>query len=175
MPRLPELFNREDLPEDKRWVHDYLIKTRGKISNGYAPSLHAPEFVGRISQLGTYIRFESSLPEPVYELLALTASAECENPYEADNHALLTAKLGMSPETIEAAYRKKPLDGVNETDALYIRCAREMMREHRLSDANFNDARRRLGDRGVVDLIATIGYYAMLACVHNGMQVRGPA
>jgi 4-carboxymuconolactone decarboxylase len=175
LPRLPEIFNRDEMPEDKRWVHDYLIKTRGKISNGYAPYLHAPEFVSRISQLGTYIRFESSLPEEVYELVALTVSAECENPYEADNHALLTAKLGMAQTTVDAAYRKTDLKAVNETDELYIRCGREMMREHKLSDASFEAARQRLGDRGVIDLIATIGYYAMLACVHNGMQVRGPA
>ncbi len=175
MPRLPELFNREDLPEDKRWVHDYLIKTRGKISNGYAPCLHAPEYVARISQLGTYIRFESSLPQNAYELLALTVSAECNNPYEADNHALITAQMGIPRSTIDAAYNKTELTGISENDQLYIRCARELMREHRLTDESFATARKRLGDRGVVDLIGTIGYYAMLACLHNGMQVRGPA
>ena len=175
MPRLPEIFNRDDLPEDKRWVHDYLIKTRGKISNGYAPCLHSPEYVARISQLGTYIRFESSLPQDAYELLALTVSAECDNPYEADNHALITAKMGIARSTIDAVYNKSELRDVSENDELYIRCAREMMREHRLTEASFEAARKRLGDRGVVDLIGTIGYYAMLACLHNGMQVRGPA
>jgi 4-carboxymuconolactone decarboxylase len=175
MPRLPEIFKREELPEDKQWVHDYLIKTRGKISNGYAPYLQRPEFVARIAQLGTYIRFESSLPQDAYELLALTASSECDNPYEADNHALITAKMGIPQSTVDAARNKTALKEVSENDELYIRCAREMMREHRLSDASFEAARKRLGDNGVVDLIATIGYYAMLACVHNGMQVRGPA
>ena len=175
MPRLPEIFKREELPEDKRWIHDYLIKTRGKISNGYAPYLHAPDYVERISQLGTYIRFESSLPQDAYEILALTVSAECDNPYEADNHALITAQIGIARSTLDAAYNKTELRDVGENDELYIRCAREMMREHRLSDASFEAARKRLGDRGVIDVIATIGYYAMLACVHNGMQVRGPA
>ena len=175
MQRLPEIFERDELPEDKRWIHDYLIKTRGKVSNGYAPYLHAPEYVARISQLGTYIRFESSLPQDAYELVALTVSAECDNPYEADNHALIAAQIGVARPSIAAAYNKAGLEGVSDNDALYIRCGREMMREHRLSDASFEAARKRLGDRGVIDLIGTIGYYAMLACVHNGMQVRGPA
>jgi len=175
MPRLPEIFNRDELPDDKQWVHDYLIQTRKKISNGFAPYLHCPEYVARIAQLGTYIRYESSLPQDAYELLALTASAECDNPYEADNHALITAKMGIPRPTIDAARKKTAIEGASEDHELYIRCAREMMREHRLSDASFEAARKRLGDRGVIELIGTIGYYAMLACLHNGMQVRGPA
>lgn len=175
MPRLPEIFNRDELPEGGRWVHDYLMQTRKKISNGYAPFLHCPEYVARVSQLGTYIRYESSLPREAYELLALTTSVERDNPYEAENHARYTAEMGIERATIDAVCSKGGLEGVDENHALYIRCAREMMREHRLSDASFDAARRRLGDRGVIDLIGTIGYYAMLACLHNGMQVRGPA
>ncbi len=175
MPRLPEIFERDQLPEDKRWVHDYLIETRKKVSNGYAPYMNAPEYVAAIAHLGTYIRFGSSLPQEVYELLALTASAECDNPYEADNHALITTGMGIAKSTIDAICKKAALDGVSEEHALLIRCARELIREHRLSDAAFDAARKRLGERGVCELIGTIGYYSMLACVHNGMQVRGPA
>jgi 4-carboxymuconolactone decarboxylase len=175
MPRLPELFNKEDLSQDEQWVHDYLIKTRGKVSNGYAPYMNNPVYVARIAQLGTYIRYESSLPQEAYELLALTTSAERNNPYEADNHALITAKIGIPQSTVDAAYKKTDLKGASEDHALYIHCAREMIRECRLSDESFEAARKKLGDRGVIDLIATIGYYNMLSCVHNGMQVRGPA
>src|SRR4051794_34910356 len=42
MPRLPELFEKEQLPAGQQDVYDYLIKARGKISNGYAPLLHCP-------------------------------------------------------------------------------------------------------------------------------------
>lgn len=175
MPRLPEIFKREELPEDKRWVHDYLIEKRGKISNGYAPYLNAPEYVVKVAQLGTYIRFESSLPQRAYELLAFVTSAERDNPYEGDLHQGNSAKLGVAPALIEAVCAKAELKDQTSEDALYVRCAREMMRENRLSDESFEEVRRRHGDRGVIDLIGTIGFYAMLACVHNGMQVRGPA
>lgn len=175
MPRLPEIFNRDDLPEDGRWVHDYLMKTRKKISNGYAPYLRCPEYVARVAQLGTYIRYESSLPQDAYELLALTTSVERDNPYEGEHHARMAAEMGIDRATIEAVRGKAGIQDAQADHALYIRCAREMMREHKLSDASFEAARKQLGDRGVIDLIGTIGYYAMLACLHNGMQVRGPA
>jgi 4-carboxymuconolactone decarboxylase len=175
MPRLTELFKREELPEDKRWVHDYLIETRGKVSNGYAPYLHNPDYVSAISHLGSYIRYGSTLPQEVYEILSLTVSAELDNPYEADNHALITAKMGLPQAMIDSIRSKQALTEATEDQTLWVRCAREMVREHRLSDESFEAARQRLGARGVIDLIGTIGYYSMLMCVHNGMQVRGPA
>ena len=51
-----------------------------------------------------------------------------------------------------------------------MRCARELTRSHELSDEAFEQARQRFGDSGVVELIATIGYYSMLAYVHNGLR-----
>ena len=55
-----------------------------------------------------------------------------------------------------------------------INLARELTRNHKLSDASFEAARKRLGDAGVVDLIATVGYYAMLAVVHVALDIPAP-
>jgi hypothetical protein len=52
-----------------------------------------------------------------------------------------------------------------------VRCARELVRQHQLSEEAFAQARQAFGDEGVVQLIGTVGYYAMLAFVHNGLLV----
>lgn len=172
MPRLPELFERDQLPEDKRDVYDYLVKARGAISNGYAQLLHSPDFVGRASHLGTYIRFESTLAPKMVELLAFATSAELDNPYEQGIHAKNAAKLGVAPSIIEAVNTKADLPDGPAEDIVPVRCARELVRTHKLSDAAFDAAHRALGNKGVVELIGTIGYYAMLAYAHNAVQVR---
>ena len=172
MPRLPEILKRDQLPEDKREVYDYLMKARGKISNGYAPMLHSPELVGRMSHLGTFIRFESSLPKKTLELLAFTTAAELDDRYEQANHALAASKLGVSQSVIDAVNNKIDLNGASDEEAMPVRCARELTREHQLSDSSFAAARKLLGDQGVVELIGTISFYAMLAYAHNAMQVR---
>lgn len=174
MPRLPELFERDQLPEDKREIHDYLVKSRGRVTNGYAPLLHCPEFVGRTAHLGTYIRFESSLPKKMIELLAFTTSAELDNRYEQGIHAQEAAKLGVSRAIIDAVNGKTDLASAADEDMLPVKCARELMRTHQLSDASFAAARQAFGDKGVVELIGTIGYYAMLAYAHNAIRVRLP-
>lgn len=173
MPRLPEIFERDQLPEDKREVYDYLVKARGRVSNGYAQLLHCPELVGRTAHLGTYIRFESSLDPTTIELLAFTTSAELDNPYERDIHAQNAAELGVSRATIDAVQAKAELaPGTDDTESMLVRCVRELIRTHQLSDTTFSAAHRALGNQRVVELIGTIGYYAMLAYAHNAVQVR---
>jgi len=172
MPRLPELFERDQLPEDKREVHDYLMKARGRITNGYAPLLHCPDFVGRASHLGTYLRFESSLPPKTIELLAFATSAELDNPYESGIHAQNAGKLGVAQALIDAVNAKSDLPEQWPEDALPVRCVRELIRTHQITDATFDAAHAALGHKRMVELIGTIGYYAMLAYAHNAVQVR---
>lgn len=175
MPRLPEIFERDALPENQREVHDYLVKTRGAVSNGFAPFLHSPELVSRIAHLGTYIRFESTLPAKTRELLALTASSDLDNAYERTIHRRDALAQGASQSVVDAVANKEDLQDVPDDETLPVRCARELIRDHGLSDETFAAAQKEFGNQGVVELIGTISYYAMLAYNHNAMQVTLPS
>jgi len=45
------------------------------------------------------------------------------------------------------------------------------LRTHRVSETTFQALYARLGERGLVELTATIGYYAMLACTLNALDL----
>jgi 4-carboxymuconolactone decarboxylase len=175
MPRLPQLKDKDQLPEAHREVHDYLVKTRGRVSNGFSVLLNSPDLAGRIAHTGSYIRFESTLPDDLRELAALTASTEIGNAYERGIHTQDCAKLGIDSTLVEAVVGGKPVDGFPPQLTLSIRAGRELLRDHRLSQATFEEARQRLGDQGVVDLVANIGYYTMLGCLHVGLGVSDDA
>src|SRR5690348_7780399 len=102
MARLPEIKERERLPEAHREVHDYLVKTRGAVSGGFAVLLNSPDVAGRIAHVGSYIRFENTLPARVRELAALTASTEMGNSYEQSIHTRDVTNLGVPEATIAA-------------------------------------------------------------------------
>jgi 4-carboxymuconolactone decarboxylase len=72
---------------------------------------------------------------------------------------------------VQAILDRAPASGEDEDDRIAIAIAREMARGHQLSQATFDVARKRLGDAGVVDLIATVGYFAMLAVTHKALEV----
>ena len=48
---------------------------------------------------------------------------------------------------------------------------REILEFHRVSERTFQALYGRFGERGFVELVATIGYYAMLACTLNTFDV----
>jgi len=39
-------------------------------------------------------------------------------------------------------------------------------------DATFEAVRRRYGDQGVIDLAATVGYYAMIGALFNALAIE---
>ena len=57
-------------------------------------------------------------------------------------------------------------------EALVIGYCRELLHDHRVSEATFEAARARYGDQGLVDLTALVGYYVMLACGLNAFEAE---
>jgi 4-carboxymuconolactone decarboxylase len=174
MPRLPEITDRDALPEEQRSVFDYLAKTRGAVRLPFSALLHSPDLTQRIAHVGTYVRFESTLPDRQRELAILTAARERDVAFEWAGHARLARELGISEATIDVIAYRRPLDGLSEDEALPIRYAREIINGHKVTDATWQAAHARFGDQGIIDLTAAIGYYAMLGCLLNAIELKPP-
>ncbi len=175
MPRLPEVLERESLPEEKREVFDYLVRTRGGVRLPFSAILSNPEVTYRVAHVGTYVRFESSLPNNVRELAVLTAARERDVRFEWAAHVRAARQVGVSEAAIDAIGHGRELDGLSDEEALPVRFARELLRDRQVGDATFAAARGRFGDSGVLDLTATIGYYALLGCLFNALEIEPAA
>ena len=172
MTRLPELNRRELLPADAQPTFDEIMASRGRITPTFGVMLHSPQVAQRAAHLGTYMRFESSLEPPTRELAALAAAHLCKCAYEWAAHQGPAREHGVSEAAIAALGSDGPLQDVDEPEALIIRYARGILVEHTVDDATFAAARARFGDRGAVDLTATLGYYSMIACILNAAGVE---
>lgn len=170
MPRLPTVAT--PTPQQKP-AYDYLVQTRGPagVKGGFGVLLASPELCQRIAHLGSYIRFDSPIPKRMRTVAATTISVELENPWEYVIHARISRELGVPDAVVQAILDRAPVTGASVDDRLAIDIARDMARDHKLGKATFDAARERLGDAGVVDLIATVGYYAMLAVTHKALEV----
>ena len=169
MPRLPEVTDPAVLPAD---VVDYLTKTRGAVRLPFSALLHSPDITQRVAHVGSYVRFESSLPDVTRELAILAAARERDVHFEWAGHCRIALEVGISQDLIDVIGHRKSLDGLSEDEALPIRFARELLQDRKVSDATWQAAHAKLGDRGVTDLAATIGYYALLGCMLNSLEVK---
>ena len=66
---------------------------------------------------------------------------------------------------MEVIDKKVGLDRLTPEEALIVGFAWELARDGRVSDATFEAAKARYGNKGVIELSALIGYYTMLAVI----------
>ncbi len=80
-------------------------------------------------------------------------------------------KAGIPLETIRAIHQRQGAENFSSEDAQIISFVREILQAHRVSETTFQALFARLDVRGLVELTATVGYYAMLACTLNAFDV----
>ena len=175
MPRLPEIKDRDALPESHRDLYDYLASTRGSVRMPFSIILNSPEACRRISHLGTYLRFESSISNAATELATLTVAREFDCRWEWAQHSLLARQAGVSDAALDAVGARREVDELSREEALPVKYARELLHDHQASDGTFAAVVEMYGTQGAVDLTATIGYYAMMAQLLNALEVIPPA
>jgi len=171
MARITTIDKKEDLAPADRKVYDAIASSRGVVGGPWRALLHSPELAERTMHLGSYVRFESTLDHKMIEFTALVAARELDCKHEWAAHVGHGQKAGIPMETIRAVYQKQGVEAFSFEDAQIVSFVREMIHTHRVSEATFQAIYGRLGEKGMVELTATIGYYAMLACTLNTFDV----
>jgi 4-carboxymuconolactone decarboxylase len=160
----------EDLPAAHREVWGRIAQSRGRVVGPFAALLHSPVLAARTAELGAFVRFESTLPADVREVVILSVARGLDCRFEWAYHVPEARKAGVPAETIAAIRaRRPPPDG---DAAVVTRYVSQLLVAHRAEDATVAALRERLGLEGVVELTATVGYYAMLACTLNAFDIR---
>ncbi len=171
MPRLPEILDPNQLPENQRDLFEYLAGTRGSVRIPFSIVMNSPEAARRVSHLGTFLRFESAIPRNISEIAICTTAREFDCQHEWLAHSRLARENGVSDGTIDVIANRRPVDSLPEEERLPIQMARELLHDHAVKDETFATAQQRYGNSGAVDLIATVGYYGLMACLLNGLGI----
>ena len=82
----------------------------------------------------------------------MAVAQEIGSQYVFTGHAGLAREAGLSDETIRALGQGSASDGLAEDQATAVRYARELVRDHKVSDVTFQAALDCLGVGGTVEL-----------------------
>jgi len=167
LPKLPY----EELSQRQQRVHDSITSKRGKLSGPYLVWLHSPELCDRVHALSSYLRWECSLPEKLREFAILITARFWDAQYSWNAHVDKAIAAGISPEVVQAiAEKRSPLFHADDERVFYD-FFMELLTDHFVTDKTFTQAQALFGNSGVVDLIACVGYFSMLAMCLNSAQV----
>lgn len=142
---------------------DWVVESRGQMIRPFEVLLHSPGFARAIAELGAKVRFESSLSDHDRELVIITTAQIHRCAFEWESHLPLARAAGVRPQVIE---HLEGGEGVlDPTEELLVGFVRRLCAEATVPDEIFAGARAYLGEAGVVELSATVGYYTLLAMV----------
>jgi 4-carboxymuconolactone decarboxylase len=175
MARYREITLDEMTPAQRR-VHDLIVAgRRGRFGGPFQLLIRAPEICEPAAQLGEHLRWGTSLPDRLSELAIITTARFWRAQYEWYAHAPLAEKAGVPAAAVEAIRRGDTPSFEQKDEALVYRTCNELFKTQRLSDASFAEAVAALGEAGVVEVIALIGYYTLIGNTLNVFQVQVPA
>ena len=121
----------------------------------------------RTSALGEYLRERSVFPPRLSEFMILIAARHWTQQYEWSLHCPIAIRAGVEPAVADAiAAGQRPAQMSHEQAILYD-CCTELLRTQGVSDASYARALAAFGEQGIVEAVATVGYYSMLAMILN--------
>lgn len=147
---------------------------RGTVPANVVAWLPNPELARRAASLGELVRYETALPPRWSELAILVVARHWDCAYEWAVHVGEAHRAGLEPEIIEAVGRDVAAPALVGLDAVVHAFARELVTTGRVSDGRYDDALEALGEPVVVDLIALVGYYTLVAFTLNAREVPRP-
>jgi 4-carboxymuconolactone decarboxylase len=174
MNRLQEIPYDRMTPEQQR-VHDAIVGgPRGTIRGPFLAWLANPGFADAAQKVGEYCRFNTTLPRDLAELAICVTAAHYRAEFEWWAHERMAHEAGV-PEAVTDAIRRgrEPRLDTVAGRAVY-RTAVALNRRHRLTDAEFAEAREVLGEQGLVDVVGLCGYYALVSLTLNAFEVPVP-
>ena len=174
MSRLSALDEKNLAPDARAFLDALQSGPRGKIGliGPFGVWAHAPT-LGRAAQaFGGALRFETSLPERVKEIAICTVGAHYKAKFEFAAHGPMAIAAGVPTAAVEAVRTGRDPDLAEPADRASYRVARELLLEHRLSDATFAHAKACFGEAALVELVTIIGYYCLISLTLNAFDVE---
>lgn len=169
MARLPyaDLNN----PDIKPLV-DQIIAERGSVLHLYQMLLHSrPVAQGWLNHL-TGIRQNTTISGAIREMVIMRIAHLNRAPYEADQHAPIALKEGLSQQQLDALTDWEGSDVFSDIECAVLAYTDAMTRDVQVSDAVFNNVKAHFDARELVELTATIATYNMVSRFLEALQIH---
>ncbi len=171
---------REQLPAHQRRFYDAVQAIRRRpVSGPFIVLMNSsPDLAARFAHLGHYFHArgqadESILPLRVRAFVSLIGSRALDAPYEWGAWVNWALEAGVPQETADAIREGQvPPQLTAEEKLLTAFCTQLMSGDHRLSTATFDTALKHYGVQGLVELVVTLGYFAMIALPLNAFEME---
>ncbi len=174
--RLP-WFTPDELDPDARVLYDAitggpraqvsrpfpLTDEDGRLNGPFNAMLLSPEVGSALQELGAAIRYRSSLTARSREIAILELSVLRRAAFEWYAHERVGKQAGLTDDELAALRDGAPAPTLDASETLVRKLVGTLVRDRDLDDIAYAGAVKTLGERVLMELIALVGYYDLLA------------
>lgn len=173
-------IQRDELPEGQRRFYDAVKAIRRRPITGPFLVLmnSSPDLAARFAQLGHYFHARGQADESILSMrvrgfASLVGSRALDAPYEWSAWVNWTLEAGVPQDTVDAICEGRTPPNLTAEEALVADfCTQLISGNHRVSDTTFKSALDHFGTQGLVELVVTLGYFAMIALPLNAFEME---
>jgi 4-carboxymuconolactone decarboxylase len=170
----PITFDVNKLSAEQRAAHDAIVSgPRGVVAGPLRTWLLSPTLANRAQALGEFCRYHTTLGPSLSELAILVTGSYWRAGYEWHAHAPIAESAGIDPKAIEAI-RTGQVPALEGAQLVVYHFCRELLEQHGVKKATYEDAVRALGRQGVVELVGVLGYYGLISMTIKAFEVPVP-
>jgi len=158
----------DDMTPEQRTMIDHLLAgERGGARGPFNVLLRSPEVGDLAQQFGGAMRFRTALPKDVSETIIIMTGRYWMAQFEWTAHKAAALANGVKPAIVDAiATGKRPVGMPPEMEVAY-NFIDELLTTHQVTDATFQAAKERYGEKGVVDITGLSGWYGLVSMALN--------
>jgi 4-carboxymuconolactone decarboxylase len=172
--RLPPPRAEEMTHEQRLAVDRISAGPRGALVGPFGPLLHSPELMTCVQRTGEFLRFQSTLDRRLFEMTVLLVARHWNQQFEWAFHEPLAREAGLDGSVVDAiAADERPGDMDDATAAVWD-LVDDLHSTKSVADEHYAAAVAAVGERGVIEVVAGVGYYTTLAMVMNVARTPPP-
>jgi 4-carboxymuconolactone decarboxylase len=165
--RYPALASDQLSPEQKAYVESLQKPPRNNTTALKNPPfrvyMRSPELAPKLEAVSDYVRWGTGLEPRLTELAIMITARQWSSQWIWRGHYRAAVRGGLDPSVgADIAAGRRP-EKMKEDETILYAYATEMYRDKAVSDATYAAAVKQFGEKGLIDLVATMGYYDTVA------------
>jgi 4-carboxymuconolactone decarboxylase len=173
MARLAEI-DEAKLSSEQRRIYDEIRRVRGRVRGPFAVWLRNAELAEYMLKLQDMFASRVKLERRLVQLMILVSARLASAQFAWFIHEPHARTLGIAPEVIDAIRERRTPDFARDDERLVYDVTLELSHSRTLSEATFKRSMDLLGEQRLVELVAAIGFYAMVGMTLNAFDVPVP-
>jgi 4-carboxymuconolactone decarboxylase len=165
--RYPALNPEQLSPQQKAYVENLQKPPRNNTTALKNPPfkvyMRSPELAEKLEAVSDYVRWGTGLAPRLTELAIMITARQWSSQWIWRGHYRAAVRGGLDPSVgADIAAGRRPTK-MKEDEELLYNYAMELYRDRAVSDTSYAAAVKQFGEKGLIDLVATMGYYDTVA------------